>query len=320
MRLIVNADDLGYSAARDKRIVDCCVRGVVTSASLLVNGSSARSAVHLLTSLAPHASLGLHLNLTEGIPVLHPSKVSSLLELSDSQAPPRFLGKTGFRAAIDAGRIVESEVLEEARAQLELFFKYRGSAPSHIDGHQHIQSLAIVATAIATIIRDDPSLHGLTATRIPRVCAAERALMGVLPTLRRTFYEAVDAGCAAAAVTVASANIRAPHVFIGYSTMGHDCSVDAVVSLLQAVSGDGASLKDATIGTWVEWMVHPGRTLATEAASAGCGEASGADEFSQDIAREWEATVLCDARLKEELRRIGIQLASYTEFSVAVLP
>jgi predicted glycoside hydrolase/deacetylase ChbG (UPF0249 family) len=92
--LIINADDFGFSNERDRGIIDSFVDGVLTSATLLVNGSTARSAVALAKTHG--LPLGLHLNLTEGFPISSVDEVSSLLG-ADSQCNerPRFLGKFG---------------------------------------------------------------------------------------------------------------------------------------------------------------------------------------------------------------------------------
>ena len=64
-RLIVNADDLGYDPAINRGIVEAMRRGVVTSATLMVNlPDSAEGAAQ-----AHGLAVGLHLNLARGAPV-----------------------------------------------------------------------------------------------------------------------------------------------------------------------------------------------------------------------------------------------------------
>ncbi len=43
-RLVVTADDFGYSSRRDAGILHCWAEGAVTRATLLVNGASAAEA------------------------------------------------------------------------------------------------------------------------------------------------------------------------------------------------------------------------------------------------------------------------------------
>src|SRR4051794_10944670 len=62
--LIVNADDLGYSARVNGGIFEAHQRGIVTSASLMVRWSAAAAAV-AAARRCPGLSLGLHLDLGE---------------------------------------------------------------------------------------------------------------------------------------------------------------------------------------------------------------------------------------------------------------
>ena len=52
INVIFNADDLGYHHLRDDAIIEAKLNGVVTSASLMVNGKSAASAVGKAASRA----------------------------------------------------------------------------------------------------------------------------------------------------------------------------------------------------------------------------------------------------------------------------
>ena len=47
-RLIVNADDFGYTRGVNRAIVEACRNGVVTSASLLANGAAFEDAVEMI--------------------------------------------------------------------------------------------------------------------------------------------------------------------------------------------------------------------------------------------------------------------------------
>jgi chitin disaccharide deacetylase len=58
-KLIVNADDFGASQGVNRGILECHVDGVVTSASLMVEGSAAREAAEAARN-HPGLSVGLH--------------------------------------------------------------------------------------------------------------------------------------------------------------------------------------------------------------------------------------------------------------------
>ena len=99
-RLIVNADDLGRTAGINQGIVDAHRRGVVTSATLMVNFPYA-AAVPALSAANPGLGVGLHVALN---------------------------GLTGASSR---------EVLDEARAQLARFRTIMKRDPTHFDSHHH---------------------------------------------------------------------------------------------------------------------------------------------------------------------------------------
>ena len=102
--LIVTADDFGYAQERDNGIIESFTNGIITRASLLINGSSSRTTAVKLAK--EHGLiLGIHLNLTEGEPV---SKNSNNSLTSDEGC--FFRGKFGFRDALARGEINMSHV------------------------------------------------------------------------------------------------------------------------------------------------------------------------------------------------------------------
>src|SRR5690348_12321713 len=74
--LIVNADDFGMTEGHNNAILDAHRSGIVTSSSLLANGYAFDHAV-ALAKQTPTLGIGVHLTLTEGLPVA--SKVNTLL-------------------------------------------------------------------------------------------------------------------------------------------------------------------------------------------------------------------------------------------------
>lgn len=64
IQIIVNADDLGLSAEVNEAIFRAMEAGVITSATMLSNGSAVIPAARILHRF-PNCSFGVHLNLTE---------------------------------------------------------------------------------------------------------------------------------------------------------------------------------------------------------------------------------------------------------------
>ena len=63
-KLIVTADDFGYSRNVNKAIIRCFRNGIVTSTSLLANTKYFDESVKLL-KLNKNLDVGMHINLTE---------------------------------------------------------------------------------------------------------------------------------------------------------------------------------------------------------------------------------------------------------------
>lgn len=128
--LIVNADDLGLSDGVTEGIVRAWRDGVVTSTSALVNIDGAANRIAAVHAAHPDMPIGLHLNITEGRPVLPPDRVPTLVD------------RNGHFHSIDEIpkyllRIAPDELAAELRAQAELLTSL-GVRFSHIDYHQHI--------------------------------------------------------------------------------------------------------------------------------------------------------------------------------------
>ncbi|XP_075177352.1 carbohydrate deacetylase isoform X2 [Anomaloglossus baeobatrachus] len=135
IKLVVTGDDFGYCPRRDVGIVECFHAGAITNVSLLVNGVSAACAAELARRY--NIPIGLHANLSEGIPVCRELRQNCSL-INDRGV---FLGKMGIRKALAQGRLHMSEVRQELSAQVELFRELTGQIPQHMDGHQHVHVL-----------------------------------------------------------------------------------------------------------------------------------------------------------------------------------
>jgi hopanoid biosynthesis associated protein HpnK len=166
-RLIVTADDFGLTDRVSKAIQQAHRQGVVTTASLMVNTKGFDGAVEIARS-EPGLDVGLHLNLTEGQPVLPYSRIPSLANLSG------FIYKHPARLAVGLFlRRVSTRDLElEIRAQIEKTVAARMQI-THIDGHKHSHAIPPVLHLLARILPEYgihavrsvkesvPRLHGL---------------------------------------------------------------------------------------------------------------------------------------------------------------
>ncbi len=77
-RLIVNADDFGLTTEVNKGIIEAYRNGIVTSTTIMVNMPGFADAVEKIRC-TPGLAVGIHLNLTYGVPVLGADQVRSLV-------------------------------------------------------------------------------------------------------------------------------------------------------------------------------------------------------------------------------------------------
>ena len=154
--LIVNADDLGWTAGVNRGIVEGHREGLITSTSLLANGAAFADGVSL-AKRNPELGVGVHLNLSDGLPTAPPAAVKGLL--NDSGAfeggPESLLLRLAKRA------LHVEEVEREWDAQIEKI-RDAGVQPTHLDGHKHVQMLPGLFEAALRLAKK----HGIGAIRV----------------------------------------------------------------------------------------------------------------------------------------------------------
>jgi chitin disaccharide deacetylase len=133
-RLIVNADDFGFTAGINRAIVEAHTRGIVTSSTLMANGRAFEDAVRL-ASTVPDLGVGCHVVLIDGEPVLDAQRLPSLTEAHSSGCRFRD-GIKSFAARALAGRLDAVEIEAEVQAQIRKL-QSAGVSVSHVDTHKH---------------------------------------------------------------------------------------------------------------------------------------------------------------------------------------
>jgi hopanoid biosynthesis associated protein HpnK len=155
--LIVTGDDFGFSRGVNRAIIEAHERGILTHASLMVNGDAAPEAVALARS-RPGLSVGLHLVVVDGAATLPPSEIPHL-----TGTDGRFRGtpvSAGLRYQFSGA--ARSELAREIHAQLERF-RETGLALSHVDGHHHMHLHPVVLENVVAMARE----FAIPAIRLP---------------------------------------------------------------------------------------------------------------------------------------------------------
>jgi len=131
-RLIINADDFGFTQGINRAIVEAHQAGIVTSTTLMAGGAAFAEAAALALSQTS-LGVGCHVVLLGGSPLLKASEVPSLAP--DGKSFRRELAS--FAAAALAGRLKAEEIEAEAAAQIRKL-QSSGIEVTHLDTHKHV--------------------------------------------------------------------------------------------------------------------------------------------------------------------------------------
>ena len=128
MKLIINADDFGYSRGHNYGILDCMLNGSVSATTLLMTTPGTEHALQLIKE-NPSLDIGIHLSLDIGRPLLDSKDVSTLIDADGNFKTYDFFQK---KLNVD-----QKEIYQEWKAQIDYAIE-NGVDPSHIDSHHHI--------------------------------------------------------------------------------------------------------------------------------------------------------------------------------------
>lgn len=137
LNIIINADDCGKNKVINSRIREFIDAGKVTSTTIMANMDDLDGAIALYKNYQDKISFGVHLNLTEGHPILY----SDIL----LQKGLYVESNDGLKFNINPyrNRVLPSKVLNEIEKELDAqisILKDSGVNISHIDSHHHIHT------------------------------------------------------------------------------------------------------------------------------------------------------------------------------------
>ena len=292
-RLILNADDFGLTAGVNRAIAESHEQGVVTSATLMAGGAALEGATNLAKHL-PQLSVGCHVVLVDGAPLLPEERVTSLAFAQGGSAFAPTLG--GFVQRALTGRYVPEEIEAEASTQFRKLQR-AGIALTHFDTHKHTHVFPAVLRPLLRAARE----CGIRALRNPFVPA--RAL-GFEELRRRPFLwkrywqvRALRRFLPVFQELVAEHGMVAPDGCVGVMETGF-LDAELFAAMVKAVA------EGLPEGTW-EMVCHPGYNDAELAGIRTRLLAS----------REEERKVLTSAEAREILEKSGVELISYRELA-----
>ncbi len=137
MPIIVNADDFGKNNEVNRAICECFSLGYIDRTTLMVNMPEADEAVELAAQRGFSDKVGIHLNLTEGLPLTDEIRKNHLFCDEEGRFHAHFHQQTRFRLHMDSKSV--QQMRAELNAQLERYIAY-GLTLKHIDSHHHVHT------------------------------------------------------------------------------------------------------------------------------------------------------------------------------------
>jgi len=202
-RLIVNADGFGFTFGNNRAILEVLEHGFVRSVSVNVTWPAVKE-VSVLVRQFPHVSVGIHLNLSVGPPILPAKEIPSLVG-----ANGEFLGAPEFRRRSLRRQFDVGEMKRELRSQIARL-RYLGVRVSHWDSHQGQHLYPGFFEAVLAVARAE----GILASRTHRyylIVPPGPRLRGVAVFYLRNPRQVVTHALAAQRMrTVRRAGIRLP--------------------------------------------------------------------------------------------------------------
>jgi chitin disaccharide deacetylase len=290
--LIVNADDLGWTAGVNRGIAEAHRNGIVTSASLLANGEGFAEAVELARA-TPALGVGVHLNLSDGPPVVPREAVRSLVNLAGEFED----GPDGLLLKIATRGLSLREVEIEWDAQISKVCD-AGVEPTHLDGHKHVHMLpGLFEIALRLAKR-----HGIGAIRLSHEASSLRA---ALSTGEGRAAVVLKQGVQARGLKFLARDAREQAERTGVSTADYFCGIAQTGELTK--EGVARLLRSLPDGT-TELMCHPGYADDALRKTATRLQAS----------RKKELEILTDTEIRNLVASQGIRLIDYGFVASAV--
>lgn len=240
-KLIVNADDFGYSRGVNLGIICAFQRGIVTSTTIMANGSAFHDAV-AHAEANPQLRVGIHLVLAGGSCVAPPREVPTLADSAGNLPTnwPALLRKFFTHSVRD------SDIACELRAQIQRV-RNAGIEPTHLDCHKHTHLHPRVMEQVAIVAEE----FGIRRVRAPferfgSLFASARA-GGTASWRQAAAATLAHAGARSFRRIAARYRLSTPEYFLGVATTG-TLNRTTLLSMISSIC-EGVT----------ELMCHPGQ-------------------------------------------------------------
>lgn len=154
--IIINGDDFGMNERNSHAIAEAFEKGLITDTTLMANEGFFQEAVAMAKEQGIADHIGIHLNLTQGVPLTE-----------DIKGQARFVKDGCFCKGYDHKSPLtkgeESAIYTELKAQVERI-QNAGIRINHADSHHHVHTDIYIAPIAAKICKE----HGIDKIRLCR--------------------------------------------------------------------------------------------------------------------------------------------------------
>ena len=197
-KLIVNADDFGFTRDINEGILACHQDGILTATTLMATGRSFHHAVELAKS-TPSLDVGCHLVLVQD-PGLPPTLWALLQAIARNQI----------------------DLLAQLRRQIEITLK-AGIRPTHLDTHKHTHLIPQIRQAVLRVSQE----YGIPFVRKPADFARDLAA----PLQTQLIAHAMHLAQRGFDRSLAAANARRTDYFTGFQLTGRMTTANLAATL-----------------------------------------------------------------------------------------
>jgi hopanoid biosynthesis associated protein HpnK len=281
--LILTGDDFGVSSLVNGAIIQAHQQGILTAASLMVNGGSFQEAVDLARE-NPRLAVGIHITLVRGASSLCPGDLFPLVDKSGQFSEnPVFAGLRYFFEK-GAGPLLGKEM----EAQIQKFLS-AGLVPSHVDGHLQLHMHPTILEILLRLAQK----YSIPAVRLPREPLAVNLKADRRnPGLKFFHWFVYRWLCSHAEKRMRSLHLLFSDRFFGLLACGH-MNESYLLRIIDSLE-PGVT----------EMGLHPALALPSEL-----------KQFAPDYEYENELQALLSPRVRERIQARNIKLANYHSLS-----
>lgn len=151
MKIIINGDDCGLSSFVNSRIENAILLNKITSTTILANMGDFEGAVSLYDKYKESISFGLHLNLTQGSPMLYSQQLLDSGFYKEVDGRVIFNSQPFRRSFLNSS--LRTEIYKEVLAQATKL-KDSNLIISHIDGHHFIHQAMFMLPLLPKLCKE----------------------------------------------------------------------------------------------------------------------------------------------------------------------